>query len=157
MRLILERAIDQDAEALVDFEHKVADPRIYGPTLDVPGALEEIKKNTFCFIKTDDVIIGTAAYRSRTDKSVYISNVAVDPAYRRQGVARAAMSHILENCKEAPRVDLVTHPENNHALQLYTSLGFKVESRKENYFGDGEPRLVLVLAHPQPEVRHDIV
>jgi ribosomal-protein-alanine N-acetyltransferase len=56
------------------------------------------------------------------------------------------MTRFLEQCKEAPRVDLVTHPQNDIALKLYTSLGFKVESREENYFGDGEPRLVLVLA-----------
>jgi hypothetical protein len=29
--------------------------------------------------------------------------------------------------------------------KLYESLGFKVESHQENYFGDGEARLVLVL------------
>ena len=155
MRLTLQQATAQDATTLVAFEHKVADPKIYGPKLDVAGALEEIKKNTFYFIKRGDAIIGTAAFRLRTDKSVYISNVAVDPTYRRQGVAQAVMSNILEKCKEAPRVDLVTHPENKKALHLYTSLGFKVESRKENYFGDGEPRLVLALACPQPEGRHD--
>jgi ribosomal-protein-alanine N-acetyltransferase len=58
------------------------------------------------------------------------------------------MSFILEKCKGTDRIDLVTHPENKNALQLYMSLGFKVESRRENYFGDGEPRLVLVLTPP---------
>lgn len=53
------------------------------------------------------------------------------------------MLFILEKCKGADRVDLVTHPENRSALELYSSLGFKVEARQENYFGDGEPRLVL--------------
>jgi ribosomal protein S18 acetylase RimI-like enzyme len=159
MRLTLQPATLQDVETVVAFESELADPRIYGPMLDVPGALEEIKKNTFCFLKTGDIVVGTAAYRLRADNSVYISNLAVDRAYRGQGVARSIMLFILEKCKEAPRVDLVTHPENNHALQLYTSLGFKVESRKENYFGDGEPRLVLVLTPPhiQCGVRHDIV
>jgi ribosomal protein S18 acetylase RimI-like enzyme len=37
----------------------------------------------------------------------------------------------------------VTHPENAGALRLYMSLGFKVESRIEDCFGDGEPRLVM--------------
>jgi ribosomal-protein-alanine N-acetyltransferase len=58
------------------------------------------------------------------------------------------MLFILEKCKGSNRIDLVTHPENSSALELYSSLGFKVESRQENYFGDGEPRLVLALAHP---------
>jgi [ribosomal protein S18]-alanine N-acetyltransferase len=96
-----------------------------------------------------DVVLGTAAYRVRSDHSVYISNVAVDPTYRRQGIARSAMSFILEKCKGNSRIDLVTHPENEAALQLYMSLGFKVESRQENYFGDGEPRLVLSSTRPR--------
>jgi hypothetical protein len=33
-------------------------------------------------------------------------------------------------------------------VALYASFGFKVESCQENYFGDGEPRLVLALTRP---------
>ena len=145
MQLAFEPTTFNDVDTLVAFERMVADPRIYGPTLDVYGARQEIAKNTFYFIKTGDVVLGTAAYRVRSDHSVYISNVAVDPKYRRQGIARAAMSFMLEKCKGTGRIDLVTHPENETALQLYMSLGFKVESRQENYFGDGQPRLVLSL------------
>lgn len=59
------------------------------------------------------------------------------------------MSFILEKCKGAYRIDLVTHPENKNALRLYASLGFKVESRSENFFGDGGPRLLLALMPPR--------
>jgi ribosomal protein S18 acetylase RimI-like enzyme len=149
MQLAFEPATVDDVDALVAFERKVADPRIYGPTLDIQSARQEIAKNTFYFIKMGDVVLGTAAYRERSDHSVYISNVAVDPTYRRQGIARAAMSFILEKCKGTTRIDLVTHPENESALQLYKSLGFKVESRQENYFGDGEPRLLLSVTRPR--------
>jgi ribosomal protein S18 acetylase RimI-like enzyme len=140
MQLAFKPATVYDVETLVAFERKVANPRIYGPTLDMQGARQEITKNTFYFIKKGDVVLGTAAYRARSDLSVYVSNVAVDPKYRRQGIARAAMSFILENCNGVSRIDLVTHPENESALQLYKSLGFKVESRQENYFGDTTAR-----------------
>ena len=83
------------------------------------------------------------AYRVRPDASVYISNVIVAPSVRGRGFARSALSHVFEMAKGAPRIDLVTHPENEPALRLYQSLGFVVESYKDNYFGDGEPRLVL--------------
>jgi ribosomal-protein-alanine N-acetyltransferase len=43
-------------------------------------------------------------------------------------------------------VELVTHPENENAIRLYSFLGFRVERRLENYFGDGEPRAVLALS-----------
>src|SRR5271163_2077533 len=92
MQLAFEPAAVCDVNTLVAFERKVADRRIYGPTLDMLGARQEIAKNTFYFIKMGNVLLGTAAYRARSDHSVYISNVAVDPKYRRQGIARAAMS-----------------------------------------------------------------
>jgi ribosomal protein S18 acetylase RimI-like enzyme len=144
----LEPATIKDVDALVAFEPKVADPKIYGPTLDRPGAVQEITSNQFYLIKMGDIVVGTAAYRSRPDESIYISNVAIDPIYRRRGIARAAMWFILGKLKGTRRIDLVTHPENKNALRLYASFGFKVESRQENYFGDGEPRLVLALTRP---------
>ena len=107
MQLALEPATVKDVDTLVAFERKVADPRIYGPALDVQGALQAISKNTFYFIKMGDLVVGTAAYWLRPDKSVYISNVAVHQMYRRQGIARAAMSFILEKCKGTHRVDLL--------------------------------------------------
>jgi ribosomal protein S18 acetylase RimI-like enzyme len=144
----LEPATIKDVDALVAFEPKVADPKIYGPTLDRPGAVQEITSNQFYLIKMGDIVVGTAAYRSRPDESIYISNVAIEPIYRRRGIARAAMWFILGKLKGTRRIDLVTHPENKNALRLYASFGFKVESRQENYFGDGEPRLVLALTRP---------
>jgi len=94
-------------------------------------------------IKSNETVVGIAAYRVREKGSIYISNVAVDPAFRRLGIARLVMEHILDINKNARRIELVTHPENEHALRLYVSLGFAIESLRENYFGDGEPRLVL--------------
>ncbi len=148
MQLELELATVKDVDTLVAFERKVADPKIHGEPLDFEGALEEINKNTLYLIKMGEMLLGTAAYSLRPDKSIYVSNLAVDPTYRRRGIARAAMLLILEKCKGSHRIDLVTHPENKNALRLYRSLGFKVESRQENYFGDGEPRLVLALTRP---------
>jgi hypothetical protein len=93
MRLTLQPATLQDVETVVAFESKLADPRIYGPMLDVPGALEEIKKNTFCFLKTGDIVVGTAAYRLRADNSVYISNLAVDPGL--SGSGGSPVNHVI--------------------------------------------------------------
>jgi len=49
--VLLEPATVEDVDTLVAFERKVADPKIYGPTLDAQGALQEISKNTSYFIK----------------------------------------------------------------------------------------------------------
>jgi ribosomal protein S18 acetylase RimI-like enzyme len=54
------------------------------------------------------------------------------------------MIFLVGQLGDAVRLELVTHPENDHALRLYGSLGFKVEEEISNYFGDGEPRVKLV-------------
>jgi ribosomal protein S18 acetylase RimI-like enzyme len=141
--LVFQQAAAEDVHIFAALERK-STSRIYGPIGAMEDALREISENTLFFIKKVEIIVGTAAYRVRPDSSVYISCVAIDPAYRRQGIARAAMTYILEKTNDASRIDLVTHPENANALRLYASLGFKIESRRENYYGDGEPRLVLI-------------
>ena len=95
-------------------------------------------------MKHRDRIIGSASFRVQDDGSAYIGNMAVDPIYRRQGVARATMNFLIGQLAHVVRLELVTHPENDHALRLYASLGFKIETEISNYFGDGEPRLKLV-------------
>jgi len=85
-----------------------------------------------------------AAWKRRDDGSAYLSNIAVDPAFRRRGIARTATLFLLEEAKGCTRIDLLTHPDNAAAIALYRSLGFAVESRREDYFGDGEPRAVML-------------
>lgn len=134
----------EDAAALLDLEKRVAVAKIYEPRVKIEDAIGEIRANTFYFIKHRDRVIGSASFRVRDDGSAYIGNLAVDPIYRRQGVARATMSFLIGQLAHAVRLELVTHPENHHALRLYASLGFKIEAEISNYFGDGEPRVKLV-------------
>ena len=137
------QATAKDAQTFIILQERSTDLKLYGPVGGLEQALQEIRENALYLLRIRNNIIGSVAYRVRPDESVYISNVVVAPEHRRQELARAAISFILEMNKDAPRIDLVTHPENEPALGLYVSLGFKVESRRENHFGDGEPRLVL--------------
>ena len=63
--------------------------------------------------------------------------------FKAKGLRVEAMTLALEKFKDVKRIDLVTHPDNIRAINLYQSLGFITESRKENYYGDGEPRIVM--------------
>jgi ribosomal protein S18 acetylase RimI-like enzyme len=142
--IMFERATADDASALLELEKRVAVPKIYEPRVKIEDAVNEIEANTFYFIKYRDRIIGSASFRLQDDGSAYIANVAVDPHYRRQGVARATMNFLMGTLGHAARLELVTHPENRHALRLYESLDFRTEAEIANYFGDGEPRVKLV-------------
>ncbi len=78
------------------------------------------------------------------DNTAYISGIVLYPHAQGKGFGRKILKHILDLLSEKTSIDLVTHPENTRALALYTSLGFEVTERKENYWGEGEPRLVLI-------------
>jgi ribosomal protein S18 acetylase RimI-like enzyme len=142
--ITFERATVEEAAALLDLEERVAVPTIYEPRVRIEDAINEIQANTFYFIKHGDRIIGSASFRVQDDGSAYIGNMAVDPIYRRRGVARATMNFLIRQLGHAVRLELVTHPENDRALRLYQSLGFKIEAEISDYCGDGEPRVKLV-------------
>lgn len=141
--LALERMTDRDVDEFLALEKKVSIPKIYNPITSVDDALEEIRDNELFFIKKGSVTVGTIAYQMKPDGTTYISNMSVLPEYRGQGIARMGMEMILEIIGSTHRIWLVTHPENSKALNLYKSLGFVSEKQVENYYGDGEPRLVL--------------
>jgi ribosomal protein S18 acetylase RimI-like enzyme len=133
-----------DVTAYLKFEQLVATPPCYVAIIDPASALKEITENKLFFVKKDGVLSATTAYKIREDGSAYISDIAVIPAERGRGLGRAVTEYVLDIVKDYPRVDLVTHPKNP-AQNLYKSLGFEVEREVPNYFGDGEPRLVMVL------------
>jgi ribosomal protein S18 acetylase RimI-like enzyme len=138
------RATPLDADRLAAHEQRIASPRLYGAPLDRDGCAREIASNALYLVEVDGVVAATAAWRPRDDGSAYLSNIAVDPDFRRRGIARAATEFLLEEASACARIDLVTHPDNAAAIALYRSLGFRIERRVENYFGDGEPRVVMV-------------
>jgi ribosomal protein S18 acetylase RimI-like enzyme len=138
------RARLKDAARFVALERESGAPRLYAPALTLAAAEAEIRRNRLYFLWLGARRVGTVAYRVRADGSVEISNLAIRPGWRRRGLARAAMLYVLKRNARAAVIELVTHPENRKALRLYVSLGFEPRRRIANFFGDGEPRLVLV-------------
>lgn len=66
----------------------------------------------------------------------YISNVAVAPAYRRQGVADALTSALVMRAEELGLafVTLEVRAGNEPAKALYTKHGFVPVGRRKNYY-----------------------
>jgi ribosomal protein S18 acetylase RimI-like enzyme len=141
---MLKRADAIDSDGIVSFEAEVMDRRLYGKPLDHAAALAEVQANQYFLDVRHERIVATGAWRRRDDGTVYLSNIAVHPEQRRQGLARAMMLHLLSYCSHAASIDLAVHPDNEAARALYASLGFNVSKRVENFFGDGEPRLIMV-------------
>ena len=70
-------------------------------------------------------IIGCVVYRNIVG-DVDITNVQVDTAFRRQGIARGLMMKAMEYAREAggERFTLEVRASNTPAITLYESLGF---------------------------------
>jgi ribosomal protein S18 acetylase RimI-like enzyme len=143
-KVILQKATTADIEAYIAIDKNV-EGKTYSSITDEKGVREEMKKGPVYMIKSGDEAVGTISYERKEDGSVYIGGLAIDPKFQGRGFGRAAMTQVLDEVKDAARVWLLTHPENTAAVSLYESLGFRLTGRKENYFGDGEPRIVLTL------------
>ncbi len=66
----------------------------------------------------------------------YVKRVVVDPTYRKQGLARQLMLHIIDFARaeqELDALDLHTWEHNLSAIHLYETLGFELQHR-ELYF-----------------------
>ncbi len=138
-------ATSADISSLIKLEKSVSGKNIYSPMLDENEWREELGRAQVFLIENDSGVIGNVSYQHKEHDHVYISGLVVDPRFQGKGIGRQVLTQLLERLKDVKRIDLVTHPDNQAALQLYQSLGFVVESRKENYYGDGEPRLILAL------------
>ncbi|RPI24859.1 MAG: ribosomal-protein-alanine N-acetyltransferase [Acidobacteria bacterium] len=66
---------------------------------------------------------------------IHIANVAVSPAFRRQGVARRLMLDVLEGTNLRCTSAVLDVRESNHpAIRLYLSLGFRPIGRRPRYY-----------------------
>lgn len=74
-----------------------------------------------------------------------LQRVAVLPPYRRQGVARALLEHVLSAVvrTEADRVLLEVREDNAPALGFYAALGFTEVDRRRRYYADGATAVVM--------------
>ena len=77
-----------------------------------------------------------------------ITNIATHPDYRRQGYGKAVVEALIKYAKNnrLESISLEVRESNRAAIELYSSLGFKTEGkRKDFYTKPTESALVMVL------------
>lgn len=147
--ITLARATAKDIDTFLELERSVDGTPIYSAMIDRNEALAEIEKSIVYLIYENGRAVGSTMYEMKAPDHTYISGLVVHPDAQGRDIGRAAMIKILEELKNVPIIDLVTHPDNMRAIKLYESLGFSLGERIENYYGDGEPRVVMTLNHPE--------
>ena len=82
-----------------------------------------------------------------------VMNVAVSPALRRRGIARALFAELERRLPEIDELFLEVRASNSGAIALYRTLGFERVGRRPNYYLDPrEDALILrkELFHADP-------
>lgn len=102
--------------------------------------------------RADAAVVGYVLGRLEDgEQAGHITSLAVLDAYRRRGLARSLMSHVHHHLvrKDILVAKLHVRCSNNQALQLYTSLGYTIQSVVKAYYADGEAAY-LMAAHLHP-------
>jgi len=71
-------------------------------------------------------------------------NIAVDPASRRRGIARAMLEEMLERAGPGEQYTLEVRTSNAHAITLYEYFGFRSAGTRRRYYRDtGEDAMIM--------------
>ena len=99
------------------------------------SAVLDSAKNDCVFVlyEEDGIVKGYAGLQIVLDEG-YITNVAVGPFFRRQGIASALMEELLKKLDKLSFISLEVRESNLAAINLYTSLGFKEEGKRKNFY-----------------------
>ncbi len=93
---------------------------------------------------TDHKLLGYIVFWLVEDE-VHILNLAVHPAFRREGLANALLTHLVDLSQKAMcrMVFLEVRPSNRPALGLYESFGFVRVGIRPNYYTDTKEDALL--------------
>lgn len=119
---------------------------------------EELENQCAAFLVAQDgatgQVAGYAGLLVMADEG-YITNVAVFPEYRRQGVA-AQLIAVFENFARGNHLAFLTlevRPSNAAAIALYESFGFREVGRRKNYYDlPKEDALILTKTYGEADV-----
>jgi len=81
---------------------------------------------------------------SRYDRVWHLMNIAVDPASRRRGIARAMLEEMLERAGLGEQYTLEVRTSNAPAITLYERFGFRPAGTRRRYYRDtGEDAMIM--------------
>lgn len=108
---------------------------------------EELDKGIFLVAERDGQVVGYVGCQTVLDEG-YITNVAVSPDCRRQGVGRALIAELVQRARAQGLsfVTLEARASNAPAIALYEGAGFvRVGVRKNFYTAPTEDAVLMTL------------
>lgn len=103
------------------------------------------ERHEFLIAEAGEEVLGYVGMLFVLDEG-YISNVAVAPDYRRQGVASALIRALLARAaeRELSFVTLEVRESNAPAIALYEGFGFAPVGRRKNYYDAPKEDAILM-------------
>ena len=106
---------------------------------------EELGGGIFLVAEQDGEVQGYVGCQTVLDEG-YITNVAVSPDCRRQGIARALIAELMAKAEENKLafVTLEVRESNAPAIALYTGAGFVPVGKRKNFYSNPTENAVLM-------------
>ena len=106
---------------------------------------EELGKGIFLVAEQDGRTAGYVGCQTVLDEG-YITNVAVSPDFRRQGIAKALITELIEQAKakKLAFVTLEVRESNAAARALYAGAGFQPVGIRKNFYSNPTENAVLM-------------
>jgi ribosomal-protein-alanine N-acetyltransferase len=116
---------------------------------------ELAKPSSICLAAVDseqDELVGYLII-SRYVDAWHVMNIAVAPAYRRKGIARALMERLFEVTERDARrgYTLEVRVSNDAAISLYEALGFRARGIRRGYYTDNREDALIMWRDPVRE------
>ncbi|MDV3103000.1 ribosomal protein S18-alanine N-acetyltransferase [Thermococcus waiotapuensis] len=107
----------------------------------------ENNPDTFLVAEYNGKVIGYVMAYLRPDLEGHIMSIAVDPAYRGNGIGSALLTEAIERLiqKGARYIGLEVRVSNERAIGLYERFGFRKVKRVIGYYSDGEDAYYMLL------------
>ncbi|MBR0061389.1 MAG: ribosomal protein S18-alanine N-acetyltransferase [Selenomonadaceae bacterium] len=124
-----------DAEVAAELDSKCFGREACNREYFYRAAIDE--RQEFWVAERDGKVIACAGAEIDSD-TAEIESLAVDPEYRRQGVATILLIKLLDAIKKrgATFIVLEVRPSNKAAIALYKSFGFQIVEREKDYYLD---------------------
>ncbi len=125
----------------------------------------QFDKSVFKVVKVGGRVVGYGGFWLVLDEA-HISNIAVHPDYRRRGLGRMLLIHLLEEAvsRGASKASLEVRRSNAAAQEIYGGFGFRVVGVRKHYYSDeNEDALIMwngdiaaTLASTTPRAKRDV-
>ncbi len=136
--------IEKEAKVLFALDNKAFSRDFDLPSRTVQEQISFLRGCDVYMLYESDMPVGFFALKKNGD-GIELDAIVVIPEKQGKGYGKAMMDKILKLTK-GNIVHLATHPRNTGAIIFYLKFGFEIYGWKDNYFGDGQPRLLLKRA-----------